>query len=244
MLFYRLFFLCFCFVLSLPARATVTIPQNLSFSDENRVLQILGYGSAAKVLDNPYPLGGYSGVEIGATLDVIPTEELDTLGSKSSSGGSVHYETLTFSKGFFYNVDGMVYFTPLIAGDPITTYGGSLRWGFYEASFFPLTLTALVYGGGMNYNNLLNVTTEGADLLATLNIEHLAVYAGIGQIRAHGTFIGGTDGITASGNTEKTNVQSTHTVAGLNFDWDKIFLAMEVNHSADANYSMKLGYRF
>ena len=242
---FRLFLLfCLCSVTAFQAKAATAIPQNLSASDRTRVLQIIGYGSGAKILDDPYPLGGYSGVEIGLAVEIIPTEELASLGNTTNSHGNISYETLTFSKGLFYNVDVMVYFSPFVSGDPVSNYGGTLRWGFYEASFFPLTLTALVYAGGMNYGNELNVNTMGADLIATLNISHLALYVGGGQLQAQGTFIGGPDGVTDTGDTLKTNIRSTHTVAGLSFSLGQAFAAVELNHCTDANYSGKLGFRF
>ncbi|HWU43177.1 MAG TPA: hypothetical protein VN132_07060, partial [Bdellovibrio sp.] len=174
------------------------LPKGLSPSDQKRALEILGFGTASKILDNPYPLGGYTGFEVGLTSEFIPVEDLANLGNKTSDSGEFNYYTLTLGKGFYYNVDALLYFTPAIQSQKVQNFGGQLRWGFYEASFFPISFSAIIYAGGANFSNLINVTTTGLDLVATVAIDNVAIYFGEGRVRAQGTFIGGADGITAS----------------------------------------------
>ncbi|KYG62205.1 hypothetical protein [Bdellovibrio bacteriovorus] len=225
------------------ATAAYDLPKNLNSGDRIRALEILGFGSASKILDNPYPLGGYAGIEVGIASEYIPTEDLATLGSETTDTGEINYLTLTFGKGLYYNVDTHVYFTPAL-GDGIQTFGGQVRWGFYEASFFPLTLTAMISGGGANFSNLINVKTLGADVIASVAMDNVAIYFGGGRVRAIGTFIGGTDGITDDQNTVEEDIVENHTVFGINVDIAKFFLALQIDRYADSVYSGKLGYRF
>ncbi|WII73166.1 hypothetical protein QJS83_04675 [Bdellovibrio sp. 22V] len=223
------------------AWAATDLPRNLSSSDRTRMLQILGMGSAAKTLDNPYPLGGYSGVEVGLSSQFIPAEDLASLGDKTNDKGEYNYYTLNFGKGLYYNIDTMVYFAPFSQSEEVQTFGGQIRWGFYEASFFPLTLTATVYGGGANFQNLLGVSTFGTDLLATVTMDNVAIYVGGGRVRAAGKFYGG---LTDTGETIEQDVVEDHTVFGINVDVAKMFIALQIDRYVDSMYSGKIGFRF
>ncbi|WP_347358643.1 hypothetical protein [Bdellovibrio sp.] len=227
-----------------PVLAATDLPRNLDSGDQIRALQILGFGSASKILDNPYPLGGYTGIEVGLSSEFIPTEDLASLGSKTDDKGEFNFYTLTVGKGLYYNIDTLFYFTPTIQGEKMQNYGAQVRWGFYEASFFPLSLTAMLYGGGASFSNLINVSTMGLDLIATVAMDRLAIYTGFGRIRANGTFIGGADGITADQNTVTRDVVEDHAVFGINIDIAKMFLAMQIDRYADSVYSAKVGFRF
>lgn len=222
----------------------MNLPQKMSADDQARALEILGYGSAAKVLGNPYPLGGYYGIEIGLSTEYIPVEDLSGLGSGAAENKEYNYYTLSFAKGLYYNVDMILYFTPFIQNEDFQSYGGTLRWGFYETQFFPLMFSAQLHGSGSNFSNLLNVKTIGADLLATVNIDNVAVYVGLGTVRATGKFIGGPDGVTADGNTSEQDIQTGRSLFGINIAISKMFFAVEVDRYKDTTYGGKLGLRF
>lgn len=224
--------------------AATQLPKNLSISDQVRALEILGFGSASKVLDNPYPLGGYTGIEVGVTSEFIPIEDLASLGSGSGERGEFNFTTLTFGKGLYYNIDMHVYFTPFIQSEKFQSYGAQARWGFYEADFFPLSVTAMLSGGGANFSNLINVSTFGADVIATVNMDNVAIYFGGGTARAIGKFIGGANGITADQQTIEQDIVESHTLFGLNVDISKLFIAMQIDRYTDSVYSGKLGFRF
>lgn len=231
-------------LLSLHCWASADLPKNLSGSEQKRALEILGFGSASKIMGNPYPLGGYSGVEVGLTSEFIPLQDLSNLGSKSNASGEFNYYTLTVGKGFYYNIDAILYFTPAMQSQKIQSFGGQLRWGFYEASFFPLSVSTVIYGGGSNFSNLISVTTLGADIVATIAIDNVALYFGQGRIRTQGTFIGGTDGVTASGVTERQQAEENHSLFGLNVNVSKFFVALEIDRYVDSVYGGKIGFRF
>lgn len=220
------------------------MPMHLSSSDESRALEILGYGSASKILGNPYPLGGYSGVEIGVTSEFIPLDDLSHLGSKSDDNGELNFYDLTLAKGFYYNVDGLLYFTPPAQTQHIQNFGGQLRWGFYELTSFPISFSTVAYVGGANFDSLISVFSMGADLIATVSLDNVALYFGGGRSRAQGTFIGGSSGITASQQTERKTADEGHSVFGINVSVSQFFVALEIDRYTDSIYSGKLGMRF
>jgi len=224
--------------------AATQLPKQLDLDDQVRALEILGFGSTAKTLDNPYPLGGYSGVEIGISSEYIPIDDLASLGNGKGDDGEYNYYTVSIGKGLYYNIDVMVYATPFVQGEDISSFGAQLRWGFYEAQFFPLSLTALAYVGGANFSNLINVNTQGLDLLATVNVENIAIYFGAGKGRAIGTFVGGADGITADGQGNQVDLLGDHTVFGVNVNIQKMFVAMEIDRYVESTYAGKIGFRF
>ncbi|MEK2689953.1 hypothetical protein AAAA73_12755 [Bdellovibrio sp. GT3] len=224
--------------------AATQLPRNLDVGDQNRTLEILGYGSSSKILGDPYPLGGYSGVEVGVSSQFIPVSDLATLGSGTTEKGEMSYYTITLGKGLFYNIDTFVYFSPAIQTEEMQNFGAQIRWGFYEASFFPISFSTMIYAGGANFQNLVNIATTGWDLIGTVNMENVALYFGGGRVRAQGTFIGGSAGITASGNTESRDITDNHTFFGVNIEISKAFIALEVDRYTDSVYSGKLGFRF
>lgn len=236
-------FMCFLFG-TLSSWAATSLPRNLNQVDRVRTLQILGFGSAPKTLDNPYPLGGYTGIEIGLSSEFIPVEDLANLGSKTAEKGELNYYILSIGKGLYYNIDTYMYFTPIFQNEKVQTYGGQLRWGFYESSFFPLSLSTVLFVGGANFSNLVNVTSVGLDLIASVTMDNVAIYFGTGRARVSGKFIGGSNGITDTQETENEDLNESHAVFGLNVDISNAFLAFEVDRYTDSSYSTKLGYRF
>jgi hypothetical protein len=237
-------FASLCLCLSATAFAKTTLPKNLDAADRERALEILGYGSSAKILGDPYPLGGYPGVEIGLSTEFISMEDLAALGSKSDDKGDFNFYTLTIGKGLYYNVDVLLYFSPPVQSESFQNYGAQLRWGFYEFSFFPLTLSTVLSGGGANFSNLINVYNMSLDLIGTVNIDNVALYFGGGRARSDGTFIGGANGITDNGETARLGIVHDHTVFGVNISLAKVFVALEIDRYADTTYAGKLGYRF
>lgn len=226
------------------AWSATSLPKGLDSADRTRALEILGFGSAPKILDNPYPLGGYSGIEVGLSSEYIPLEDLATLGTTSKDKGEFNFYTLSFAKGLYYNVDFHVHFTPFSQDEDIQAFGGQLRWGFFEASFFPLSLSTVVFAGGANFSNLINISTLGADVVGTVNFDNVAIFFGGGRVRAIGKFIGGSGGITDNQETESKDIMETHSIFGINIDISKMFVALQIDRYTDSVYSGKIGFRF
>lgn len=242
------------FIWSLSATAALQIPGGLNASDRRKALEILGLSSSAKILGNPFPLGGFSGVEIGYTAEVISTGELSTLGAKSDSQKETSYSLLSLGKGLYQNVDIFVQFTPFQQGEDISNFGGQVRWGFYQAEYLPAHLSVVAAMNSTNFQNKIIVLTTAADLVVGFSVQDMTLYTGVGVARANGTFMGGSDGITAPETdpvthlptryTKAEEVSSSHYVAGINVKFSKLFFAMQLDRYTQSTYSAKLGTRF
>ena len=227
------------------AWASLEIPKNLTEVDRTKATEILGLSSATKLLGNPYPLGGFSGVEIGYSTEIISTSELSRLGGKAPSQGETSYQVLSVGKGLYNNIDVFVQFIPETQEEAIWGYGGQLRWGFLQAEYLPAYLTLVISANSTSFQNKVSVVAQSTDLVVGFNVEDVTLYTGLGVVRAIGTFVGGAaNGITDTGNTAQADVSEPHYLAGVNLKVSKAFLAMEIDRYTKATYSAKLGIRF
>jgi len=226
------------------AFADLQIPKNMDKGDRKAVVEMLGLSSSMKLLGDPYPLGGYSGVEVGIASEVIATEELSRLGNKAPSSNETNYSLLTLGKGLYNNLDIFVQFTPFSQKEDLTNFGGMLRWGFYQAEYMPAHLSLVAYANSMSYQNKITCSSLGYDLVAGFSVEDVTLYTGFGLVKSQATFIGGADGVTDSGITEREDTQQAHYLAGLSLKFSKIFFAAQLDRYTEATYSAKLGYRF
>lgn len=226
------------------AWAALDIPQNLNTVDRRKATEILGLSSSSKILGNPYPLGGFSGVEIGYSTEIIPTSELSRLGNKTTSQSETTYQVITLGKGLYNNIDVYVHFAPQTQAEAITGFGGQLRWGFYQAEYLPAHLSVITYANSMSFQNKINTTSQGTDLVAGFSVEDVTLYTGLGVVRTLGTFAGGANGVTDTGDTAREDISDSHYVAGLNIKYSTVFLAMQIDRYSQAVYSAKLGFRF
>lgn len=227
------------------AWATLDIPNTMTSGDRKKALEILGFSTASKLLGNPYPLGGYSGIEIGYTTEVISTGELSRLGGRTEKSQSeTSFSSLTLGKGLYHNVDLYLQFTPFNQTEAITSFGGQLRWGFYQAEYLPAYLSLIVYGNNTNFQNKINASNQGTDLVAGFSVQDLTLYTGIGFVRSIGTFVGGTHGVTNDQTTATEDMSTSHYLAGVNVKFSKMFLAMQLDRYTQSTYSAKIGTRF
>ncbi len=240
------FLVLFLLFLSSPASAAILIPANLSASDRVEALKIIGMGTSAKLLSDPYPLGGYDGLEMGLSIESLPTDDLGRLGNRlTAPQQDVAYPKLTIGKGVYNNIDIFIQFTPYTRQDELSQFGGIMRWGFYQAQFQPLSASILLHMNNGNVGNVLTTRTYGVDLVGGMNVSNVALFGGIGFIESTGTFAGGASGVTASGRLESESVSGYHTVYGANVKiLEKGFLALQIDRYSVPVFSGKLGVRF
>ncbi len=238
------------------AQAERFLPRRMSESERHIALQILGFGSASKILANPFPLGGHPGFEMGLTTEYLQVQDLASLGDKSTRNRELNYSSFSVAKGLFYNIDAAFHFTPAFQKEDLSSYGGQFRWGFYEFPFIPGGLSFVLNRSDTNYGNLLNTSTTGRDLVATVVVEDVALYFGVGQANSIGSFSGGTLAGTVtesttdlcssgtyctSANQELTEV---HTLFGISLSFNDLFASVEINRYFVSSYSAKIGWRF
>ena len=230
------------------AFAAIQVPIGMNRSDRQEALRILGFGTSNKILSDPYPLGGYQGFEIGVSAENLPVEDLGRLGSTIAvPQRDITYPKISIGKGLFENFDAFIQFIPYTQRLDQTQFGGTLRWGFYQAKYLPLTLSVLGHFNNANINNQITTRTFGVDLVGGINADTVALYVGAGPVQSRGRFIGGTIGtnsITDTGNLEIESVEGVHTMIGANIRVANLFLAAQVDRYETTTYSGKLGIRF
>lgn len=228
-----------------PVQAAVQLPQNLSQGDRVTALRIIGLGTSSKLLTNPYPLGGYAGVEAGFSLETLPADELSHLGNGvHPAQQDVTLPKFTIGKGLYNNLDLFIQFTPYSRQDEVAQYGGMVRWGFYQASTLPVSFSILANLNSANMANQMTAQSYGADLIAGINVENLALFAGGGWIEATGVFNGGASNITDSKVQETEFVSGSHFVAGADIRLKNLFVAVQMDRYSVTVFSGKVGVRF
>lgn len=245
------------------------IPKGLNNADREEVIRIVGLTSASKALSNPYPLGGYSGFEIGYSVEFVNVRDIRRLGCAPGSSGCGNtnlsdetewrFSRLTIGKGLYNDIDVFFSFMAPSGSVNASDYGGMLRWSFYQAEFLPINLALIVHGNQLNFGDAFMDRNLGAELMAGVNVDNFALYFGGGYLESTGTFIGGdggpctTPGCTVDNNDPAVNstthtvsntVRETHTVVGFSLHYENIFAAAQVDRYRDAVYSMKVGLRF
>lgn len=248
---------------SLAAKA-LTIPKGLSQSDQEDVVKILGFGTSMKMATNPYPLGGYSGFELGLDLNFINIDQLTRLGCNPGDPGCPNtshsteqefsYLKLTVGKGLYEDVDLFLSFAPSAGEAALSDYGGMIRWSFYQAELLPVHLFTLLSANQVNIKNEFISQNIAVDLMVGINVDDISIYFGGGQIRSKGSFVGGTSGdstvspgtpgLNPNTNTSVSTVERFHTVVGASLSFEPLFVSGEINRYEDSVYTAKLGVRF
>lgn len=222
------------------------IPLNLTKGELDDVTRILGFNTSTKFLSNPYPLGGYTGLEVGVSLEIINIEELSLLGSQTSPQSEFRFNRISVGKGLYNNVDAFIHFVPYSRSNQVSEYGGLVKWGFFEAEYLPFSVSALFHLNTMNIEDSFVNQSVGGDLMFGVNVNRFALYFGGGYVRSRSLFtsniLDGSVALTPE-NTYKETFNSGHSFVGVHFNIWKLFLAGQIDKYEDPVYSLKLGYR-
>lgn len=228
------------------SHAALQIPSGLSHDDRQQALRIIGLGMGEKLLSDPYPLGGYSGFEVGLSVENLPTDTIARLGNKlTTPQEDVTYPKITIGKGVYNNLDFFIQFTPYRRSDELTQFGGLVRWGFYQGQLFPFSTSLLLHANSTNVSNLVSSRTYGADLMAGVSVGTVSIFAGGGFMQSNGNFTGGASGVTDTSSIENETVSGLHTFVGANLRlFEKAFLAVQLDRTEVPVVSGKFGFRF
>lgn len=246
--------------------SALEIPRGLNATDRREVVRTIGLNSAPKALSNPYPLGGYSGFEVGYSVEFINVRDIRRLGcvpnttncdNNYSNETEWRYSRLTIGKGLYNDVDVFFSFIPPTGGVRASDYGAQVRWSFFQAQFLPVSLSLIGYFNQLNFNDVFMNRNMGTELMAGVNVNNFALYFGGGWLQAEGTFVGGTTlncedctvnstdpEVNSISRTVTNRVEASHTVVGFSFHYENLFAAAQVDRYRDAVYSLKLGMRF
>ncbi len=220
------------------------IPQGLDATDQRKTLEVLGLGTQSEFLSNSYPLGGYSGLEVSLAFSAVESEEISQLGNTGEKTSLFYYPTLTVGKGLYNDTDIFLHFSPPSKTAEVSKFGGSFRWGFYQALFLPLNFSVLFHADTVTIKNKLSSKNMGADLMMGMTLSQFSFFLGGGYANSSGDFTGGTEGVTASGRTEGAKVESSHFMFGGTYNFDPFFIGLSINRYKTSVYSLKTGLLF
>jgi len=222
----------------------VDLPKKLTSDDRDQVVEILGLGTSSKILTIPYPLGGYSGLELGVSMESLPVENLALLGDKTASQDTFNYPKISIGKGLLEDTDLFLHFIPFSEQTELTEYGAVFRWNFYKAKNVPGSLSLVGHMNSSNIKDQFTSTSYGIEVLAGITVESLSLYFGIGQVQAKGRFAGGTQGITDTDFEEVSRVKKTHSIIGGSYHFLPYFIAFQIDQYETTVMSAKLGLRY
>lgn len=216
----------------------------MTSSDRRIALDILGSGTTVKTLGDPYPLGGYSGFEVGISLEQLQTGDIARLGNTATEQQALRYWMFTVGKGLFYNVDFFLQFAPIGQNEQFASFGGAVRWGFHELQNYPVNFSLQIAGNSASFQNLINTSTQTLALVAGYNLVDMSLYGSVGFVRASGLFIGGSNGITDTNETHTESTSANHYSIGLSYRIQKVFVAAEYDYTGTNVFSAKIGMRY
>lgn len=227
------------------AEATLMLPGNLSSSDRKTALETVGFASASKILSDPYSLGGFWGLELGISVEIVPTEELSTLGDRlANKQNNITVPKFTLGKGLYSNFDFFIHFTPYNQQNQLSEFGSILRWSFFEAATVPISTSILVHMNMAEFTGQLATQTYGVDLMGGINVNQVSLYSGVGLTQAAGTFIGGPNGVTDTHLKERESAKTVHIFAGGALQYDSFFIAVQLDRYIQSVMSAKVGIRY
>jgi hypothetical protein len=222
------------------ARATISIPAGLTDGEQELVLQILGFGTSYRAVNNPYPLGGYSGLEMGFSVENVLTADIGYFGLRSEVTRNMMYPRLHLGKGIFDSIDLFFSFIPYSERTGVGIYSGALRWGFFQATFVPACFSLLLSASNTNINNVFIAQTMGVDLITGVNVDPFSFYVGAGTLYGQGQF---DKSITSDNSMKNQTGRSFHTMIGINFAIAELFTALQVDNYSSTTVSVKIGTR-
>ncbi|MBX7231749.1 MAG: hypothetical protein K1X29_06660 [Bdellovibrionales bacterium] len=241
----------------------LTLPKQLNHSDREQITRQLGLNTSTKLLSNPFPLGGYSGFEIGLSAEFIDIHKIAKLGCSPATSGCPNtwngeeelvLPRLIIGKGLYENVDIFMHFTPQIAQIDFSSFGGSLRYSFFEAKFFPANISLVLNAHNISFSNEFQCLTLGADLVSGIYVDNISFYLGGGILQAKGTFLASSGANATVDNSDPEVNIATQTVihkmtqfhmyVGTTYHLNDLFIAAQMDRYPEETYSARLGFRF
>ncbi len=220
------------------------IPKNLNADQRSTVVHLLGFNTSTKILSNPLPLGGFSGVEVGLAFESI------SLGPLAQQ--DLQFPSLSLGKGLFENIDSFIHFVPPIGKSRISEFGALFRWSFFQSELLPINLSLIAHADQIGIKDSFSTQSYGFQMVAGINVEDLSIFLGAGYLTADANFTGGNSGdgvvdpslVDPNSNTLHEHASTIHSVLGLTYHHDIYFIAGEVDRYHDFVYSAKAGVRF
>ncbi len=229
-----------------PTQAELQIPTNLTNQQVQQVLSILGPSTLPRLLSNPYPLGGYAGLEVGLSYLMLSTADLSHIGNGTPAQDSFSYPVLSMGKGLYHDVDIFVHAMPYSNSLLLSQFGATVRWCFYEAENLPILLSAAITGNSSNLKNQLVVQNVGYKLTGALYVRHLTLYIETGRSHSSGLALGtaNSSSLTLSQQIEEVSVDLSTLAFGATFSFGHLFWSIQLDQGASPIYSTQVGGRW
>lgn len=236
-------YILFVLLFTLNGYCQRSLPSNLSQSERKLFLSKFGTQTTAKLLTNPYPLGGYDGFEIGLSLEEINFSNFTTPGLKKNR---IQYPSFSIAKGLFNNVDVHLSFVPPLRQSTVSNYGVLIKWAFNEGMFLPVVWSASVHTSSTNADDQFSSKASGVELSGGYAINNFSVYAGAGLVNTTARFLGIKEGVnfTSSGADEFESETSKHLFFGVHYQISSYFAALQIDQYNDLIATSKIGLRF
>lgn len=223
------------------------IPKSLDSDEVDDIARLLGFNTSTKLLSQPYPLGGFSGLEFGFSQHFVDVQEISALGDQTATEDTFSYSQVSIGKGLYNDIDLYLHFVPFSKANQVSEYGALLKWGIFEASYLPLSLALLAHINSINIEDNYINQSSGLDALAAISTETISLYFGIGQVRARSLFkstvLDAADPVFAGVTEYKESFSSMHSFVGISAEFYNFFVVGQIDRYKDPVYSFKIGLR-
>jgi hypothetical protein len=225
--------------------ASIQLPSGLTQQEQLKALEILGPGTRPKTLANTYPLGGYSGFEIGITYQGINTTDLNGMGTVTQPQDFFSFPSIVIGKGIYHDVDVFLITMPYFNDIGISQYGANLRWAFYHGQQLPTLFTLAVTANSTNLNNQIIVQNVGFELIASIYVPRFTIYWGVAPTRITGFALGTVNGtgVGLSQQTELSSLSLSPLFLGASLKYEDFFWTVQIDGSNHPAYTTRLGFR-
>lgn len=219
------------------------LPTNLTSAEQEDFLHLFGVQTTAKLLTNPYPLGGYDGFDIGVSITSVSLKDFDTTNLKSEK---LPYASFSIAKGLFNDVDIYFNFVPPLRQNNISNYSVLVKWSFNEGMFLPVVWSLSAHTGATNAADQFTSKSTGFELSGGYSFNRLSIYGGVGFVTSAGRFIGNKNGVnfTLSGADETNALSSNHLFIGGFYQVRRYYAAFQIDQYNELITTSKVGIRF
>lgn len=224
--------------------SAIDLPLLLNSQERKELMKIIGLTTSSKLVSNPYPLGGYLGLEIGYNVEYIEMNQANNIGKQTYDIKNFYYPQISVGKGIYNNIDILVHFIPFNEKRGLSNYGGIFRWNFYEGIFYPYFFSFIMHINNVNISDYLNLQSSGYELLAGLYVDFFSIYFGLGPVKCYGEFLGGNSNFTESNEQEEESITGLHYYLGMTFHYKKVYFGLQLDkYYFDIIYGVSLGLR-
>lgn len=166
-----------------------SLPGQLSPTEVDRVVEVVAVGATTRLLRSAEPYVLFPGLKVGLEIAIVPSRDLNDMGDRLGSlPTAMPVPRVFFSKGLFLNLELMFNFFPFSLVNSISTFGGALKWTFFQET--KSWLNGAAYIAFTNISAFEKTFTGGTvELGALLSKDYVRLkpYLGFGLIFARGS---------------------------------------------------------